>query len=114
MRAKLKAASEAKKAAKLEIMKRGVRFMLNRDLARGLSVWRQAVAPQDDPMSRGTRYFMNRTLARGWVGWHSWWSIIARKRSAMTRGLSYMLNRRLSRGWVTPRGCDGCAGTCDG
>ena len=68
---------------------------MNRKLAVGFASWRK----RDDPMSRALSFFMNRELSRGWVGWHTNWSEIARKRAAMRHGLSHMLNRHLSRGW---------------
>ena len=42
---------------------------------------------------------LNRELSRGWVGWHSMWAELVRKRASMRRSLSHMLNRQLSRGW---------------
>ena len=50
-------------------------------------------------MSRALSYFVNRELSRGWVGWHSQWAELVRKRESMRRSLGHLLNRQLSRGF---------------
>lgn len=55
----------------LQLLRRGLSFIVNRQLAMAFAAFKPAPPPRsDDPMAQAARFMLNRKLAVGWVKWH--------------------------------------------
>ena len=77
----------------LQLLRKGVSFMVNREVAMAFAAWRPSRCA--DPRARALSYFMNREQTRAWVKWHSDWADARVKLLAMRKSLSHMLHLSL-------------------
>ena len=88
-------ASERREA--LRLMRKGLGFMVNRELARGLSQLR-ARLETGNIMAKGMGHMMNRELSRGWRAWIAMLDERAEAMRLLRKGLAYMMSREVARG----------------
>ena len=91
----------AEHAAFMQLLRKGLSFMVNRKAAMAFASWVHAIPNKRnaDPMSKALLYFSKRELAKGWVSWHSHWDEQRRRLWSMKRSLGHMMSRGQARAW---------------